>query len=59
MESKNIGKVVQIVGAVVDVRFEKDSLPDLLNAIAVSDTISSGADVAGEASSYSPSTSSR
>lgn len=28
MESKNIGKVVQIVGAVVDVRFEKDSLPD-------------------------------
>ena len=33
MESKNIGKVVQIVGAVVDVRFEKDSLPDLLNAI--------------------------
>ena len=33
--------------------------PRLLNAIAVSDTISSGADVAGEASSYSPSTSSR
>ena len=33
MESKNIGKVVQIVGAVVDIRFEKDSLPDLLNAI--------------------------
>ena len=28
MESKNIGKVVQIVGAVVDIRFEKDSLPD-------------------------------
>lgn len=26
MESKNIGKVVQIVGAVVDIRFEKDSL---------------------------------
>ena len=35
MESKNIGKVVQIVGAVVDVRFEKDSLPDLLNAIEI------------------------
>ena len=33
MESKNIGKVVQIVGAAVDVRFEKDSLPDLLNAL--------------------------
>ena len=35
MESKNIGKVVQIVGAVVDVRFEKDSLPALLNAIEI------------------------
>ena len=35
MESKNIGKIVQIVGAVVDVRFEKDSLPDLLNAIEI------------------------
>ena len=35
MESKNIGKVVQIVGAVVDVRFEKDILPDLLNAIEI------------------------
>ncbi|WP_298485773.1 F0F1 ATP synthase subunit beta [uncultured Ruminococcus sp.] len=35
MESKNVGKVVQIVGAVVDIRFEKDSLPDLLNAIEI------------------------
>lgn len=35
MESKNIGKLVQIVGAVVDIRFEKDSLPDLLNAIEI------------------------
>ena len=35
MESKNIGKVVQIVGAVVDIRFEKDSLNDLLNAIEI------------------------
>ena len=35
MESKNIGKVVQIVGAVVEIRFEKDSLPDLLNAIEI------------------------
>ena len=35
MESKNIGKVVQIVGAVVDIRFGKDSLPDLLNAIEI------------------------
>ena len=35
MESKNIGKVVQIVGAVVDIRFGKDSLPDLINAIEI------------------------
>ncbi len=35
MESKNIGKVVQIVGAVVDIRFKDDSLPDLLNAIEI------------------------
>ncbi len=35
MESKNVGKVVQIVGAVVDIRFEKDELPNLLNAIEI------------------------
>jgi F-type H+-transporting ATPase subunit beta len=35
MEGSNIGKVVQIVGAVVDVRFEKDNLPDLLNALEI------------------------
>ena len=35
MEGKNIGTVVQIVGAVVDIRFEKDRLPDLLNAIEI------------------------
>ena len=35
MSEKNIGKVVQIVGAVVDVRFDKEMLPDLLNAIEI------------------------
>ena len=35
MSEKNIGKVVQIVGAVVDVRFDKEKLPDLLNAIEI------------------------
>ena len=35
MESKNTGKVVQIVGAVVDIKFEKNNLPDLLNAIEI------------------------
>ena len=35
MENLNKGKVVQIVGAVVDIRFEKENLPDLLNAIEI------------------------
>ena len=35
MSEKNVGKVVQIVGAVVDVKFEKDHLPQLLNAIEI------------------------
>ena len=35
MEGKNVGKVVQIVGAVVDIRFEKDHLPKLLNAVEI------------------------
>ena len=34
-ENLNKGKVVQIVGAVVDIRFSKESLPDLLNAIEI------------------------
>ncbi len=32
---KNIGKVVQIIGPVVDVRFDNGSLPDLLGAIEI------------------------
>ncbi|MBP1534864.1 MAG: F0F1 ATP synthase subunit beta [Ruminococcus sp.] len=35
MEGTNIGKVVQIVGAVVDVRFDKDHMPNLLNALEI------------------------
>jgi F-type H+-transporting ATPase subunit beta len=35
MEGTNIGKVVQIVGAVVDVKFAKDCLPDIHNAIEI------------------------
>lgn len=31
--SKNIGKIVQILGPVVDVRFEKSKLPAILNAL--------------------------
>jgi len=32
---QNIGKIVQIIGAVVDIRFRKESLPKLLNAIEI------------------------
>ncbi|MBZ4670776.1 MAG: synthase beta subunit [Oscillospiraceae bacterium] len=32
---KNIGTVVQIIGAVVDIRFSKENLPNLLNAIEI------------------------
>ena len=32
---QNIGKIVQIIGAVVDIRFPKESLPKLLNAIEI------------------------
>ena len=32
---KNIGKIVQIVGAVVDVAFDSDAVPDIYNALVV------------------------
>ncbi len=32
---KNIGKVVQILGPVIDIRFENENLPKLLNAIEI------------------------
>jgi F-type H+-transporting ATPase subunit beta len=35
MAEKNVGKVVQIIGPVMDIRFSKDNLPRLLNAIEI------------------------
>ncbi|MBQ8614216.1 MAG: F0F1 ATP synthase subunit beta [Ruminiclostridium sp.] len=35
MADKNIGTVVQIIGAVLDIKFAPDSLPNLLNAIEI------------------------
>ncbi|NLW23197.1 MAG: F0F1 ATP synthase subunit beta [Tissierellia bacterium] len=32
---KNIGKIVQIIGPVVDIRFDEENLPNLLNAIEI------------------------
>ncbi len=34
--SKNVGKVLQIIGPVLDIQFEKGKVPDLLNAIEIS-----------------------
>ncbi|HAJ74605.1 MAG TPA: F0F1 ATP synthase subunit beta [Lachnospiraceae bacterium] len=35
MSDKHVGKVVQVIGPVLDVRFEHDELPALLNAIEI------------------------
>jgi len=35
MAEKNIGKIVQIIGPVLDIRFSEDNLPRLLNAIKI------------------------
>ena len=34
--SQNVGKVLQIIGPVLDIQFEKGKVPDLLNAIEIS-----------------------
>ncbi len=35
MQTKNIGKVVQVIGPVLDIRFPNGQIPDLLNAIEI------------------------
>ncbi len=35
MSEKNIGKVIQITGPVLDIQFQEDALPELLNAIEI------------------------
>lgn len=35
MKEKNVGKIVQIIGPVLDIKFTKDNLPNLLNAIEI------------------------
>ncbi len=34
-KQKNIGKIVQIIGPIIDVRFEENKLPDLLTALLI------------------------
>ncbi len=35
MENKKVGKIVQVIGPVLDIRFADNELPDLLNAIEI------------------------
>ena len=35
MAEKNIGKVISIIGPVLDIKFENGQLPNLLNAIEI------------------------
>ena len=35
MEKQNIGTIVQVIGPVLDIRFEDEHMPALLNAIEV------------------------
>jgi len=40
--TKNIGKIVQVIGPVIDVEFEAEHLPELYNALEVTGTTPSG-----------------
>jgi F-type H+/Na+-transporting ATPase subunit beta len=43
--SRNIGRVVQVIGPVLDVEFESERLPEIYNAIEVQARTESGADI--------------
>ncbi|HZJ00929.1 MAG TPA: F0F1 ATP synthase subunit beta, partial [Gemmatimonadaceae bacterium] len=42
---KNIGKVVQVIGPVLDVEFESEHLPELYNALTINSKSDAGADI--------------
>ena len=44
-KTKNIGKVVQIIGPVLDVEFEPDQMPDLYNALEINTKADDGTDL--------------
>src|SRR5690242_15063333 len=46
-ETKNIGKVVQVIGPVLDVEFESENLPELYNALTINSKSDAGADIKG------------
>ena len=45
MAEKNIGKVVQVIGPVLDVEFEPEHLPDIYNALHLKGTTPSGLEI--------------
>jgi len=45
MAEQNIGKVVQVIGPVLDVEFEPEHLPDIYNALHLKGTTPSGLDI--------------
>jgi F-type H+-transporting ATPase subunit beta len=42
MADQNIGRVVQVIGPVLDVQFEPDHMPEIYNALRLSGTTESG-----------------
>ncbi|HXG73046.1 MAG TPA: F0F1 ATP synthase subunit beta [Gemmatimonadaceae bacterium] len=44
-QARNIGKVVQVIGPVLDVEFESENLPELYNALRIRAKSESGADI--------------
>ena len=38
MAESKIGKVVQVIGPVIDIKFDSDSLPNLYNGINIKET---------------------
>ncbi|MFL5478207.1 MAG: F0F1 ATP synthase subunit beta [Gemmatimonadaceae bacterium] len=43
--AKNVGRVVQVIGPVLDVEFESEHLPELYNALRIREKSDSGADI--------------
>ena len=45
MAEQNIGKVVQVIGPVLDVEFQPEKLPDIYNALHLKGTTPSGLEI--------------
>ena len=45
MAEKNIGRVVQVIGPVLDVEFDPESLPEIYNALSLKGTSESGQEI--------------